>query len=237
MGTGGSGTIFFAGCNLSCIFCQNYEISQMDMGREVSTEELADMMLLLQRRGCHNINFVTPTHVIAQILAALVMAVSRGLSVPLVYNSGGYDSAETLGLIEGVFDIYMPDLKYMDPEVSEALSGAGDYPAVAAEALREMHRQTGDLMIGKNGLATRGLLVRHLVLPNNLAATERVIAFIADLSKDTYINIMDQYRPEYRAREFFDLRRRVTLEEYDSAVDLAVKAGLRRIDGRMRLRR
>jgi putative pyruvate formate lyase activating enzyme len=230
-GRNGSGTIFFTNCNLACIFCQNYDISHLGRGEEISCAELADMMLELQRRGCHNINVVSPTHMNHAIVRALLIAIPRGLSVPLVYNSGGYDAAEILALLEGVYDIYMPDFKYMDPRAAETLSGAADYPEAALAAVREMHRQTGDLVLDRNGIAQRGLLVRHLVLPNNLAATDRVINFIADLSRDTYINIMDQYRPEYRAGGCFDLRRRVTLQEFDEAVEHALRCGLSRIEG------
>jgi len=230
-GRNGSGTIFFTNCNLACIFCQNYDISHLGRGEDVSYGELAEMMLELQRRGCHNINFVSPTHMNYAIVRALLLAVPLGLRVPLVYNSGGYDAADVIRLLEGVYDIYMPDFKYMDPEMSGKLSGAADYPEAAMAAVREMHRQTGDLVLDRNGIAQRGLLVRHLVLPNNIAATDRVINFIADLSRETYINIMDQYRPEYSASECFDLRRRVTLQEYDEAVAHAVRQGLARIDG------
>lgn len=234
VGRNGSGTIFFANCNLGCIFCQNYDISHEGRGDEFSSDELADAMLSLQDRGCHNINLVTPTHIVYGIVAALLRAVPKGLHLPLVYNSGGYDSAETLELLDGIVDIYMPDFKYMDPGSARELSGAEDYPFAAMAALREMHRQVGDLRIDDRGLAYRGLLVRHLVLPNNRASTDRVAGFLAELSTDTYINIMDQYRPEFRARECFDLRRRVTLDEYDRAVRYAECAGLHRIDGRRR---
>lgn len=230
-GYNGSGTIFFANCNLACLFCQNFDISHFGRGDEVSYEALAEMMLELQRRGCHNINFVSPTHMNYAIVMALLLAVPRGLCVPLVYNSGGYDGIDILKLLEGVYDIYMPDFKYMDPGTAAELSGAGDYPAAAMGAVAEMHRQTGDLVLDRNGIAQRGLLVRHLVLPNNIAATDRVINFIANLSCDTYINIMDQYRPEYRAGECFDLKRRVTLQEHDEAVRHAFRCGLVRIDG------
>lgn len=231
VGRGGSGTIFFTNCNLSCIFCQNYDISHLERGREVTCDKLASMMLELQKNGCHNINFVTPTHMVYSILKALLIAVPEGLNLPLVYNSGGYDSVDTISLLKGIFDIYMPDFKYMDSDVSGNLSGAGDYPTVAMAALREMHSQVGDLTIDERGVALRGLLVRHLVLPNNLAATDGVISFLAGLSKDTYVNIMDQYHPEYRARECPDIRRRVTLEEFDEAVNYALKQGLHHIDG------
>jgi len=232
-GRNGSGTIFFANCNLSCIFCQNYDISHLGRGDEVTYDALAEMMLELQKRGCHNINFVSPTHMNYAIVKALMVAVPHGLRVPLVYNSGGYDAVEIIKILEGVYDIYMPDFKYMDPETAEKLSGAADYPEAAMAAVSEMHRQTGDLVLDGNGIAQRGLLVRHLVLPNNIAATDRVINFIAELSRDTYINIMDQYRPEYRAGECFDLKRRITLQENDEAVECAIRCGLARIDGVM----
>lgn len=233
VGRCGSGTIFFTNCNLGCIFCQNYDISHLGRGEEVSYRRLAELMVSLQGRGCHNINFVTPTHMNYAIVRALLEAVPMGLRVPLVYNSGGYDAVDILSALAGVYDIFMPDFKYMDPETSGRLSGAPDYPDVAMAAIREMHRQVGDLVLDRNGIARRGLLIRHLVLPNNIAATDRVINFIADLSPDTYINIMDQYRPEYRAGECFDLKRRVTLKEYDGAVEHARGRGLTRIDGLM----
>ncbi len=234
VGRYGSGTIFFTNCNLACIFCQNYDISQLHRGSEVSFEDLAAMMIQLQKQGCHNINFVTPTHMIYSIMKALCIAIPKGLSLPLVYNSGGYDSVETLRLLRGVFDIYMPDFKYMDSEAADTLSGVPDYPQAAMDALREMHDQVGDLELDDRGIAVRGLLVRHLVLPNNLASSERVVAFVAGLSKNTYINIMDQFRPEYRYRECFDLGRRITLEEYDRVVEAAKNFGLTRIDRRNR---
>jgi putative pyruvate formate lyase activating enzyme len=230
-GRNGSGTIFFTNCNLACIFCQNYDISHLGRGEEVSYEELAEMMIELQRRGCHNINFVSPTHMNYAVVRALMLAIPRGLRVPLVYNSGGYDAADVIRLLDGVYDIYMPDFKYMDPETAEKLSGAADYPEAAMAAVGEMHRQVGDLVLDRGGIAQRGLLVRHLVLPNNIAATDRVINVVADISRETYINIMDQYRPEYRADECFDLKRRVTLREYDEAVSHAMRQGLARIDG------
>ncbi|MCU0847754.1 MAG: radical SAM protein [Spirochaetes bacterium] len=230
VGRKGSGTIFFANCNLSCVFCQNYDISHLGRGEEISFRELSDIMLLLQSRGCHNINFVTPTHMVSAIVTALSDAVPRGLTVPLVYNSGGYDSTDTLRMLSGVFDIYMPDLKFMDSGTAGTLCGAQDYPERAADAVREMHDQVGDLVIDERGIAVKGLLVRHLVLPNNLAGTDGVISFIAGLSKNTYLNLMDQYRPEHRAGECFDLKRRVTLQEFDDAVRAALDAGIKRID-------
>ncbi len=231
VGSNGSGTIFFTHCNLKCVFCQNYDISHLGRGEETSFEELAEIMLLLQHRGCHNINCVSPTHMNYAIVKALEIAVPRGLSIPLVYNTGGYDSTGIIEIVEGIYDIYMPDFKYMDPETAKRLSGVPDYPVVAMAALREMHRQVGDLVTDSRGVAQRGLLVRHLVLPNDVASTERVIDFIAGLSRDTYINIMDQYRPAYRAREHEGIKRRITMDEYDRMVAYARSAGFWRIDG------
>lgn len=227
VGYHGSGTIFFAGCNLACVFCQNYEISQLDMGVEVTAERLAGIMMHLQLTGCHNVNLVTPTHVVPQILEALVIAREMGLSIPLVYNSGGYDSVETLRILDGIIDIYMPDAKYGSNEMALRYSNAPGYVEVMKAAIREMHRQVGDLVI-ENGIAVRGLLVRHLILPNNLAGTEEVVRFISEISKNTYINIMDQYRPEYRADQYRELSRRITLSEYREALRLARAAGLSR---------
>ncbi len=231
VGVGGSGTIFLAHCNLCCVFCQNFEISQMDEGRTVSTAELAQMMLDLQRMACHNINFVTPTHQVPQILRALLAATEGGLQVPLVYNCGGYESLETLRLLDGVFDIYMPDFKYGDADVANRYSKVEGYPEIAKAAFREMHRQVGDLVMDRRGIARRGLLVRHLVLPKNLAGTAEVVRFLAGLSKNTYINIMTQYRPCYRAHEYPALAGRPTRAEFEEAFRLAREAGLHRLDG------
>jgi putative pyruvate formate lyase activating enzyme len=231
VGVGGSGTIFLAHCNLCCVFCQNFDISQSDEGRTVSTRGLAQMMLDLQRMGCHNINFVTPTHQVPQILRALPIAIEGGLRVPLVYNCGGYESLETLRLLEGVVDIYMPDFKYGEADVGKRYSKVERYPEVAKTALAEMHRQVGDLVMDRQGVARRGLLVRHLVLPNNLAGTYEVVRFLAGLSKDTYVNIMTQYRPCFRAHEYSALARRPTRAEIDEAFRLARDAGLGRFDG------
>jgi len=232
VGSGGSGTIFFGGCNLGCVFCQNYEISHGREGREVSATELANIMVGLQRRGCHNINFVSPSHFVPQILAALGPAIDAGLNVPLVYNTGGYDSLKTLRLLDGVVDIYMPDAKYADPEVAKRLSGAEDYPRIMRSAISEMHRQVGDLQVGDDGVARRGLLVRHLVMPGGLAGTPEVMRFLASLSEDTYVNVMPQYRPCYRAHEYSELSRRITRQEYQQAVQAALDAGLHRLDER-----
>jgi putative pyruvate formate lyase activating enzyme len=231
VGRSGSGTIFFTNCNLSCIFCQNYDISHLGHGREVTYADLADMMVALQGEGCHNINFVTPTHMVYAIVRALIIAIPRGLKVPLVYNSGGYDSVETLQLLNGIFDIYMPDFKYWDPARACELSGPADYPDKARAALGEMHHQVGVLRMDGNGIAYRGLLVRHLVLPENMAGTRGVLDFLCTLSRDTYVNIMDQYRPAFRARECPGLGRRTTLQEYDEALAYARKKGMRRLDG------
>jgi len=231
VGSGGSGTIFLAHCNLCCVFCQNSEISQEGEGQVVSVRKLAEMMLDLQRMGCHNINFVTPTHQVPQILRALPLAVEGGLQVPLVYNCGGYESLETLRILDGVFDLYMPDFKYADAEAAKRYSNAENYPEVAKAAFREMHRQVGDLVMDRRGIARRGLLVRHLVLPNNLAGTGEVVRFLAELSEDTYVNIMAQYRPCYRAHEYPPLARRPTREELEGALQLARAAGLHRLDG------
>ena len=229
VGSSGSGTIFFSGCNLACVYCQNYDISQQDHGQDVSADALASMMLRLQDLGCHNINFVTPTHVVPQILEALVLAIADGLRVPLVYNSSGYDSVETLRLLEGIFDIYMPDAKYGSDEMAAKYSGASDYTHIMKAAIQEMHRQVGDLMMDEDGVATRGLLVRHLVLPGELAGSAEVVRFLSEeISPNTYLNVMAQYRPEYNACRFPELDRRITLKEYNDAVRLAARAGLTR---------
>lgn len=232
-GWNGSGTIFFTHCNLGCIFCQNYDISHEGQGREVTPSELAAMMLSLQRQGCHNINFVTPSHVVPQILEALVIAAENGLQIPLVYNTGGYDSLDTLRLLDGVVDIYMPDFKFWDPTIAEELMHAADYPEVARAALREMHRQVGDLQIGEEGLARRGVLVRHLVMPNDQAGTREIMQFLAEeISPDTYVNVMAQYQPAGTARQHPSIARSTTLEEYRDALQIAREAGIHRLDAR-----
>jgi putative pyruvate formate lyase activating enzyme len=236
VGRGGSGTIFFTWCNLSCQFCQNADISQLGHGHEVQPEELAQMMLSLQSQGCHNINFVSPSHVVPQILAGLLIAAQAGLRLPLVYNTGGYDSLKTLALLDGVVDIYMPDMKYADPAVARRYSKIGNYPAVNQAAVKEMHRQVGDLAADSRGVAQRGLLVRHLVLPGGLAGTPEVVRFLRDqVSPDTYINVMQQYRPCYRAHELPPLDRPITNQEYAKAVQMAREAGLRLDERRARL--
>jgi len=227
VGTRGSGTIFFAYCTLHCVFCQNYELSHHGEGEPVSVARLARMMLALELMGCHNINLVSPTHFVPQILAALAKAAAEGLNLPIVYNTGGYESLETLKLLDGIIDIYMPDFKYTDPESAAKYSGARDYPQVVKEALKEMQRQVGDLTLNEQGIALRGLLVRHLVLPENLAGTKEVIAFLArEVSPRCFINVMAQYYPAYRAREFPPLDRRITRAEYAAAVKAARDAGL-----------
>jgi putative pyruvate formate lyase activating enzyme len=229
----GSGTIFFTRCNLRCQFCQNHDISQTDDGHETSAEELAVIMLKLQSLGCHNINLVSPSHVIAQVLAAVAVAAPSGLNLPLVYNTGGYDSMAALRLLDAVVDIYMPDMKYADAVNARRYSVVKNYPQINRAAVREMHRQVGDLQVGENGLATRGLLVRHLVLPAGLAGTAEIVRFLADeISPDTYLNLMDQYRPAYKAHLFPELDRRPTNEEYQAAVLAAREAGLHRLDQR-----
>jgi len=230
VGTGGSGTIFFAGCNLGCVFCQNDDISHQRKGRYVTIKQLVLAMLELQRIGCVNINFVTPTHVAAPIAAAIELARDQGLTIPTVYNTGGYDSAETLKLLEGLIDIYMPDMKYADRAVASELSGAPDYPRVNFAAVREMHRQVGDLHV-EHGLATAGLLVRHLVLPENLAGSPQIIDFLAgEVSPHTAINIMDQYRPCYQAHAHPKINRRPTRDEIATVRQHARRKGLTLID-------
>jgi putative pyruvate formate lyase activating enzyme len=241
-GWNGSGTIFFSFCNLRCVFCQNWETSQEGEGRELDASDLAALMLDLQRRGCHNINFVTPEHVVPQILEALVVAVPLGLRLPLVYNTSAYDSMESLRWMDGVVDIYMPDFKYWNPESAARVLKARDYPEVARRVIAEMHRQVGDLVFDAEGLARRGLLVRHLVMPGGLEETREIFQWLArELGPDTYVNVMDQYRPEGRVlREpdrFRDLTRELLPEEHQLALEHARSAGLRRIDVRRPHRR
>ena len=231
VGRHGSGTIFFTNCNLKCIYCQNYSISQLGEGMEMSKEEMAKTMLFLQYKGCHNINLVSPTHVVPQILEALEVAIDLGLKLPLVYNTGGYDSIETLKILDGIVDIYMPDMKYSDVEVALELSGIENYPDINRAAVTEMHRQVGDLQINEDGVAVRGLLIRHLVLPHRLAGTEKTVDFITEeLSQNSYVNIMDQYRPCYKAHEHQKLSRPLATQEFIEAIELAHKVGLMRLD-------
>ena len=230
VGSGGSGTIFFSGCSLLCSFCQNYDISHFGQGTETSTLGLAKMMLDLQARGCHNINLVTPSHVVPQILQALQVAADAGLHLPLVYNSSGYDSVDTLELLEGIVDIYMPDFKFWDGDREHAyLPGVMDYGEIARQAVREMHRQVGDLEVD-HGIAVRGLLVRHLVMPRGAANSKAILEFLAELSPMTYVNIMDQYRPCFDAKDDNRIGARLTAQEYRQAVDWAHRAGLQRLD-------
>ncbi|MBN2317223.1 MAG: radical SAM protein [Sedimentisphaerales bacterium] len=226
VGRGGSGTVFFAGCNMGCIFCQNFDISHHRHGQQVTVEQLARSMLELQDYGCCNINFVTPTHVTPAMAEAIKLARNNGLTVPTVYNTGGYDSVEILKLLDGFIDIYMPDMKYSDPKVAEELSAAPDYPQINREAVKEMHRQVGDLQT-ERGVATCGLLVRHLVLPENLAGSFEVIDFLTEqVSRKTAINVMDQYRPCYKAASHPPLARRPTKEEIQTVRQYAIQKGL-----------
>ncbi len=233
-GRRGSGTIFFGRCNLRCVFCQNWDISQQKTaGREVRPEELAGIMLNLQAQGCHNINFVTPEHVAPQIVEALPRAIEGGLRLPLVYNTSAYDAPASLALMEGLVDIYMPDFKFWEPESAMRYARARDYPEVARAAIAEMHRQVGDLRFDPAGVAERGLLVRHLVMPDGQAETRSILHWLAgELSTSTYVNLMDQYRPAFRADRFPELMRGIRPEEYEQAHAAARRAGLRRLDSR-----
>ena len=231
VGERGSGAIFFSYCNLRCVFCQTYEISHLGHGRPVSIKELAGIMITLQKEGCHNINLITPSHVVPQILAALALAIEDGLNIPLVYNTGGYDSIDTLRLLEGVIDIYMPDFKYWDEKIAERFSKVKDYPRVVKAAIKEMHRQVGDLILDERGIAKRGLLVRHLVLPDGLAGTRDVLRFLAkEVSPHTYVNIMGHYRPCGEAQKYPPLNRRIKKIEYEEAIRIAREEGISRID-------
>jgi putative pyruvate formate lyase activating enzyme len=229
----GSGTIFFANCNLRCVFCQNFDISQEGRGDPVLPEGLAALMLSLQAAGCHNINFVTPEHVVPQIIEALPMAVQAGLRLPIVYNTSAYDSLHSLRLLDGIVDIYMPDFKFWDDRRSLRYLKAKDYPQTARRALREMHRQVGALMLDEDGIARRGLLVRHLVMPDDLAQTADIMRFLAqELSPDTFVNLMAQYRPAAKVSsdKYPEINRPTTTQEYNQAARLAQQAGLWRFD-------
>lgn len=231
VGQYGSGAIFFSYCNMGCVFCQNYDINLEGRGRIISTEELADGMLTLQAQKCHNINLISPTHYIPQILEGVFKAVSKGLKIPLVYNCGGYESVSALHLLRGVVDIYLPDVKYSDDRIAQKYSKVPDYFKAVKLALKEMYYQVGDLQVNKEGIAERGLLVRHLVMPGNLADTEQIVRFIAEeISKNTYLNLMDQYQPAYKAMMFKELKRRTTSLEYHQAMELARNAQLHRFD-------
>lgn len=234
VGQKGSGTIFLSHCGLRCVFCQNYTLSMEGEGVEVTDERLAEAMLKLQNLGCHNINWVTPTHYVPSLVHAVKLAIPRGLKLPIVYNTSGYEKLEVLQLLDGIVDIYMPDFKYLDPNHAGKFSSeAYSYPHYVKIALKEMFRQVGDLQIGNRGIAERGLLVRHLVMPNHIAGTKEALKFIAEeISKSTYVNIMRQYRPEYRAREFPEIDRRLTSAEYTEAIRWAQAFGLTRLDRR-----
>jgi putative pyruvate formate lyase activating enzyme len=222
VGFNGSGTIFLTHCNLRCIFCQNYDISHLGRGDRITLSDMARAMVKLQEMGCHNINFVTPTHYASQILASLAKAVEMGLHLPIVYNCSGYESIEVIRLLEGVVDIYMPDVKFMDEKYSKRYSNAPDYPEVIRKVLKEMHRQVGDLTTNSKGVAERGLLIRHLVMPGGVASSEAVLKFIAEeISVHSYVNIMNQYRPEYRANEYSEISHPITHQEYLGAIQVA----------------
>lgn len=230
VGKNGSGTIFFSSCNLACIYCQNFEISQLREGREVSEASLTGMMLELQKRACHNINFVSPSIYIPQILKALKIAFDNGLNIPIVYNTGGYDRVESLKLLDGVIDIYMPDIKYSDSKLAQKYSQVPNYWEVVQRAVKEMHKQVGDLVI-QGGIARTGLLVRHLVLPRKISGTRRVMSFLAkEISPNTYVNLMDQYHPRFKAFEFPKLARSITKEEFENAKEAAMKEGIEGFD-------
>lgn len=234
VGRRGSGTIFFSNCNLRCVFCQNWPIAHEGRGLETSEERIASLMMQLQSLGCHNINLVTPTHVLPHILRALKIALDRGLNVPLVYNTSGYERPEIVRLLEGIVDIYMPDLKFMDPDMADTYSpGARNYPEQARESIIEMNRQVGVLSLDKDQVARRGLLIRHLVMPNHVAGTREFVAWVAEnLPRDTYINIMPQYRVEHRAFEYPEIAREITIEEFLEAIDGAEEQGLTNLDAR-----
>ncbi len=229
VGSMGSGTIFFTNCNLSCVYCQNYDISQLSAGKEIGSTELAEIMMKLQNRGCHNINLVTPTHFVPQIIDALILAVVKGLEVPIVYNCGGFESLETLKLLEDIIDIYMPDFKYSNNEIGKEYSGINNHWDICKAAIFEMHRQVGDLKVSRRGLAQRGVLIRHLVLPNKIAGSFEILDFIAaNISGNSYVNIMDQYHPAYRAGKFSTINRTVNSNEYSKVLCYAKKLGLTR---------
>lgn len=235
VGVHGSGTIFFSNCNLRCVFCQNWPIAHEGLGSQISDEELADMMLALQRLGCHNINLVTPTHVMPHILNATRIAMQKGLRLPLCYNTSGYDHLESVKLLDGIVDIYLPDLKFMDSAEAALynLAKADDYPQVAQAGITEMYRQVGNLITDERGIALRGLMIRHLVMPNRVAGTREFVHWVANnLSTDTYVNIMAQYRVEYRAFEYERIARSITSEEFVEAMEWAIEAGLTNLDQR-----
>ena len=234
-GRHGSGTIFFSWCNLRCVFCQNYEISWQGEGRGTRPEELAAMMVRLQELGCHNINFVTPEHVVPQILEALPLAIERGLRLPLIYNTSAYDSLESIQLMDGIVDVYMPDFKFWDPEMARHYTKARNYPDAARRVIKAMHEQVGDLVCDEDGLALRGVLIRHLVMPNDIAGTREIMRWIVrELGANTYVNVMPQYFPAGKVSrtEYAEIGRRITDDEFLDALVAAGKAGLWRLDAR-----
>lgn len=235
VGRGGSGTIFLTHCNLKCVFCQNWEISHLGKGYEITIEKLADIMLELQNMGCHNINFVTPTHYSPHILKAIDISAGKGLRLPIVYNTSGWEKVEILKFFDGVVDIYLPDFKYWDPKMSKKYSqGAESYPEITKKAILEMHRQVGVAKPAKDGIIYRGLIIRHLVMPNNVSGSESILTWIAEnLPKDTYVNIMPQYTPYYKAFDYPEIARRVTPEEYKKVVKKARELGLTNLDVRI----
>ncbi len=231
VGEKGSGAIFFSGCNLGCIFCQTYEISHEGIGAEISYEKLAEIMLELQKQGCHNLNLVTPTHQIWAIIKALEIAIKKGFRLPIVYNSGGYENVEVLKALDGLVDIYLADFKVWDENIAARILKAKDYPSVARKALKEMYRQVGDLIFDENGLAYRGLLIRHLVLPEKLAGTENILNFIKEeISNNAYLNIMGHYHPAGEAARYPPLDRTLKQKEFEEALEIAQKLGFSRID-------
>ncbi len=226
-GGNGSGAIFFSGCNMRCVYCQNYEFSQFEKGREVDFEELADIMLKLQDMNCHNINLVSPSHIMPQILTALNLAIPKGLKIPLVYNTGGYDLADMIRLLEGIVDIYLPDMRYSDNAAAEKYSFAPDYPGYNQQAVKEMHRQVGEAVISEDGIIKKGIIIRHLVLPRDISGTKKTMEFISkEISQDTYISLMSQYMPLYKAGQFDEISRRITQREYENAQDMMHNCGL-----------
>jgi putative pyruvate formate lyase activating enzyme len=228
-GVKGSGTIFFSGCSLRCAYCQNFPISQLRNGEEITISKLADMMLQLQSRGCHNINFVTPTHYVPQILKALSYAWGKGLDLPLVYNTSGYDSLRSLRLLDGIIDVYLPDMRYSDDKVAKKLSSVENYVEINRQAIREMYRQVGNLVTDESGIAQKGLIIRHLILPGNLAGSEETFRFIREeISPEVYVSLMGQYFPSFKAQECVSINRKITPEEYESAVESFLELGLSR---------
>ncbi|MFH1441537.1 MAG: radical SAM protein [Candidatus Omnitrophota bacterium] len=226
-GTQGSGTIFFSGCNMNCVYCQNFGFSQTKNGREVNSEELSNFMLQLQNIGCHNINLVTPTHVLPQILSALNLAIPKGLKIPLVYNTSGYELKETIELLNGIIDIYLTDMRYGDNASAVKYSNANNYPKYNQEAVKEMYRQAGTACFNSKGIIKKGLIIRHLIMPNNISSTDKIMKFISqEISRDTYISLMSQYTPFYKAKQFQEISRHITQKEYEEAQNIMQKYGL-----------